>query len=122
MAKTNGKRQAGEVLANNLAALMAADRKLSSGPKVAKASGISRKSVNNMAENRHDPKLSSLEAVGKSFGLEVYQLMLPGLDENLLALYRAYSETDENGKNLLRTTAEIVQKSRERARKLGTHE
>jgi DNA-binding phage protein len=122
MSKTNGKRRAGETLAHNLETLMRTDRKLSSGPKVAKAAGISRKSVNNMAENRHDSKLSSIEAVGKSFGLEVYQLLLPGLDENLLALYRAYSETDEHGKNQLRMAAEIVNKTRERTRKSGTNE
>lgn len=122
MSRTNGKRRAAETLAANLAKLMHSHADLSTGPKVAAASGISRKSVNNISENRHDPKLSSIEAIGKSFKLEVYQLMLPGLDENLLAIYRTYNETDESGKNLLRTTAEIVKKSRERTRKTGSDE
>jgi len=122
MSKTNGKVRAGQVLADNLARLMEADEKLSSGPKVAKAAGVSRKSINNIAENRHDPKLSTVEAIGRSYGLEVYQLMLPNLDENLLAMYRAYSETDESCRTLLRTTAEIVQKARERTRKTASND
>lgn len=123
MSRTHKKLQAAEALAENLSALMSADANLSTGPRVAKASGVSRKSINNISENRHDPKLSSVEAIAKAFGLEAYQLLVPGLDHELLAIFRAYSETDESGKYLLKAAAETVSKARERRNsKTGTDE
>lgn len=114
MPKNHRKKTAGEVLAANLKLLMSKDQNLSSGPKVAKASGVARKSINNMAENRHDPLLSSIEAIALAFGLEAYQLLAPGIDNNLLVIFRAYNETGESGKDLLTQAAEVAIKSRDR--------
>ena len=108
------RKSAGEVLAANLKALMASEANLSSGPKVAKASGVTRKSVNNLTENRHDPKLSSVEAIARAFGLDAYQILAPGIDNNLLAIFRAYNETGESGRELLTQAAEVALRSRDR--------
>lgn len=123
MPKNQKKMPAGAILAQNLKMLLQTDRILNSGPKVAKASGVSRKSINNIADNRHDPHLSSVEAIAKAYGIEAYQILTPGLDNNLLAIYRVYSETDESGRDLIAAAAEAVRKARERRNgKTGTDE
>jgi transcriptional regulator with XRE-family HTH domain len=118
MPKNHKKLRAAGILAENLKTLMAADADLSTGPKVAKASGVSRKSINNIAENRHDPKLSSIEAIAKAYRLDAYQMLAPGIDNNLLAIFRAYRETSESGRELLTQAAEVALKRRDR--KTGT--
>jgi len=118
MPKSSKKKSAGELLAENLKALMEADTNLSSGPKVAKASGVTRKSINNIGDNRHDPRLSSIEAIAEAFDLEPYQLLMPGLNSDLLLLYRAYNDANESGRELLTQAAEVALKARER--KAGT--
>lgn len=123
MSKNHKKRPAVEILAENLKVLMSADPNLSSGPKVAKASGVSRKSINNIVEKRHDPHLSSVEGIARAFRLDVYQLLAPGIDNELLAIFRAYSETDDSGRQLLTAAAETALKARDRKdRRTGTHE
>jgi transcriptional regulator with XRE-family HTH domain len=114
MPKNSKKLSAGEVLAANLNTLMEADANLSSGPKVAKASGVTRKSINNLSENRHDPRLSSIESIAQAFGLEAYQLLAPGIDNNLLVIFRAYNETGDSGRDLLTQAAEVALRSRDR--------
>lgn len=93
---------------------MLADPNLSTGPKVAKASGVSRKSINNIAEGRHDPRLSSIEAIAKAFRLEPYQIIAPSLDENLLVIFRSYMDSDDSGRDLITAAAETADKARER--------
>jgi DNA-binding phage protein len=115
MTKANGKKKAAMVyLAENLKTLMSADANLSSGPRVAKAAGISRKSINNIIEQRHDPRLSSVDEIAKAFRLEAYQILTPELDKNLIAIFRAYRETDVSGQELIAAAAEIATGARER--------
>lgn len=114
MPKNQRKKTALEVLSENLAALMAADTNLSTGPKVAALAGTSRKTINNLVKKRHDPHLSLIESIAKAFRLEVYQLLLPELDENLLAIFRVYRETGEAGQNLLSAAAETARGIHER--------
>lgn len=103
-----GKKSVIAVLAENLRALMAANPSLSSSPKMAKRSGVSARTVNNAGNARHDPKLSSVEAMAKSFGLEAYQLLVPSVEKKFLELCRAWNETDELGKELLVGAAETA--------------
>jgi DNA-binding XRE family transcriptional regulator len=115
MGKINGKKRPAVVcLAENLKTLMSADANLSSGPKVAKAAGISRKSINNIIEKRHDPRLSSVDEIARAFRLEAYQILTPGLDENLLVIFRSYMETDDSGRNLITAAAEAATRAHER--------
>src|SRR6185369_2090436 len=94
------------VLAANLKALMAA--KGMNGPAVAKASGVSRKSVNNMLSARHSPDLDNVDAVARVFGLTAWQLIrenqgadIPGSEQVNTLIEHFYDAGPEQRKTIL---------------------
>lgn len=101
------KRRAAELLADNLLRMMASDPNLSSGPKLAKASGVSQKTINNIVRGRFDTQLSSIEKIAKAFRTEAYVFFTPG-DVNLLPIIHAYAQTDSRGRELLNSAADAV--------------
>ena len=68
-----------KVLSENLIRLMAHYPSLSSEAKVAKAGGISQRTVNR-ARNAAQVKLDSLQGLARAFGLAPWQLLIPELD------------------------------------------
>lgn len=117
--KDMGKKRAAELLAENLKRLMEADADLSNGPKLAKASGVSQKTINNIERARKDPRLSSIEKIARAYGTEAYLFLTPG-DENLLQIVLAYTQTDARGRELLQSAADAVLiGANGRARKTG---
>lgn len=103
------KKNVRDVLASNLAHLMSQSPDLSSGPKLAKASGVTQKTINNIVKGRHDPKLTSVEKIAKVFGVEAHQLLCPAAEQTaFLAVCRAYNETDDRGREILNATAEAL--------------
>ncbi len=101
------KKPAAQILAENLRRLMGADASLSSGPKLARASGVSQKTINNIEKGRHDTRLSSIEKLARVFRLEPYIFLTP-VDENILPILRAYVQTDSRGRELLQSAADAV--------------
>lgn len=87
---------------------MAEHKDLSSGPKVAKASGVSQKTINNMEHGRHNTKLTSIEKVARAFGIEAFQLLCGAADKDFLLLCRAYNVTDQRGRETLADNADIL--------------
>lgn len=116
------KKRAAIVLAENLRRLMDGDLNLSTGPKLAKASGVSQKTINNIEKARCDTRLSSMEKLAKVFRVEPYVFLTPS-DENLLPIVRAYSQTDGRGRELLHSAADaVLQGGNGRGNKIGAGE
>lgn len=67
------------ILSDNIKRLMDAHISLNSEAKVAKAGGISQRTVNR-ARNGLQVKLDSLHGLAKAFGLSPWQLLVPALD------------------------------------------
>jgi DNA-binding XRE family transcriptional regulator len=105
-----GKEKSLAVLAANLKALMERRPDLSSGAKLAKRSGIAQKTINNIENGRHDPKLSTVEALARAFNLRSHQLLCPTEEASFLVVAQAYAQTDDAGKHLLRLAAETLLK------------
>jgi transcriptional regulator with XRE-family HTH domain len=78
------KRTAGEVLADNLKRIMATDQEFDSDRKLAKASGVSHKTINNILNGRHDVQISNVEKIAKALQIDTYQLMCPHIDAAFL--------------------------------------
>lgn len=81
------------VLATNLKRLMAATKM--TGPAVAKAAGIDRKSVNNMVHGRYDPHPDNVDAVAKVFGLTGWQMLRPIPEDADMARLPKQTEIDD---------------------------
>lgn len=107
------KTPAAQILADNLAAIMEA-KKVDSGPKLAKLSKVSQKSISNMLANRHDPYLSTIEKIASSLGIQVYQLLCPMPDKDFLAVCLAWAQSDERGRGDLHAIAEAILKRQNR--------
>lgn len=102
-----GKKRAAELLAENLKRLMELDENLSNGPKLAKVSGVSQKTINNIEKGRKDTRLSSIEKIARAYRTEPYIFLTPA-DENLLQIVLAYTQTDSRGRELLQSAADAV--------------
>jgi transcriptional regulator with XRE-family HTH domain len=117
-----GKKQALTVLAQNLRALMTGDSTLSSSPKLAAKSGVGQHTVNNLEKARHDPKLSTIEAIAHAFGLEVYQMLVPSDDRELLQVIRAWQQATPADRELVLAAAEtIARRAASRASSSSSH-
>lgn len=66
-------------LAVNLRALMSATPELGSNPKLGQKTGLGVSAISRIV-NGHNATLETLDKLAKAFELEVWQLMLPGLD------------------------------------------
>jgi transcriptional regulator with XRE-family HTH domain len=99
-----------DVLAGNLRALMSDERHrvLSTSPKVAMRSGVAQRTVNNMQKGRHDPQLSTIEAIARAFNLSAYQLLCPSEDRDALKLLHAWQVGTASDRELLLAAAETV--------------
>lgn len=99
-------------LAKNLEALMVKHEM--SGPAVAKAAGIDRKSVNNMRHARHNPDLDHVEAVARVFGLTAWQLIRTDLSKDIPAakqidwLIERFYAADEGQRATIMQVAEMA--------------
>lgn len=103
-----GKRTAAaQTLADNLAKLMET-KGIDSGPKLAKLSKVSQKSISNMLANRHDPYLSTVEKIADALGIGVHQLLCPVADQQFLAVCLAWAQSDARGRDDLHAIAEAI--------------
>jgi transcriptional regulator with XRE-family HTH domain len=100
------------VVAENLSALQRTRPDLSSSHKLAKASGIAQRTISNALLGKHDLRISTLEALAKTFDVDPYQLLLSQYDHNLYRLLAAWGNTDDRGREMLTTVAEAGSKGR----------
>ncbi len=99
-------------LARNLKALMNAQGM--TGADVARVSGVDKKTISNLLNERFDPQLDKVEAVTRVFGLTGWQLIMPGAADNVIRdgklqeIVESYSLTDEAGRDSIAKVAEIA--------------
>ena len=104
------------VVRDNLARIMATKPEWSSSVKLGRLAGLNQKSVNNLVAARFDPQLGSLERLAHAIGIEVWEILLPGLDQGLRDLVRAYTATDSEGRRLIDFAVEAVKRRLEESR------
>ncbi len=112
-----GKRENGgsalSALAHNLARLLDA-KGIKSEPALAKLSGVSQKSINNILNERHDPYLSTIEKLAKKLGIESFQLLCQERDDKFLAVCQAWAQSDDRGRDDLHAIAEAILRRKDR--------
>lgn len=99
-----------ETLARNLNYLMEKHRYTERD--MEQKSGVSAKTVNNMRNAKHKPSLENTEKVAAVFGLDAWQLIIPGLPNNLIeskslrATVNNYVASDNDGQAAIERVAE----------------
>jgi transcriptional regulator with XRE-family HTH domain len=106
------KRNSLEVLADNLAVWMAlpGNEAISTGPKLAAAAKVDRKSVNNVLRKRHFPQLDLVDKLAKALRIDPYLLLAPMEDQQFATVCRAYSVAPESREYLLFSAKAILEK------------
>ena len=98
------------VLARNLRHLMRLQG--ISETELAKKAKISQKSVNNIVNEVHSPKLDIVESLAAVFGLNAWHLIMPNLPEDLILsptiskLFDSYTKATPEGRQLIDMIAE----------------
>lgn len=69
-----------QVLAANLKALMASHKTLDTFPKIVKARGPSNGTLDRIRRMAAGASIDAVDQLAKVYGLEAWQLMVPGLD------------------------------------------
>lgn len=109
-----------EVLATNLKRLMEAKVDLSTQAKLASRSGVNQKTISNYLNPQQRPdgkkgrpasaKLAEVELIAGAFGLEVWELLVPGLDPNRRPTFQPLSEQE---RRLYERLAEVAKEIKE---------
>ena len=68
------------VLSKNLRTLMETSDGLRTQAALAKRCGIDQRTVGRILNAEHSPQLKQIEAIAAAFGLQSWQLLVPGLD------------------------------------------
>lgn len=74
------KKTALEVLAENLDALRKRDGRPLSQASIAKSSGVDQKTISRILNKTNQPSVDVLDGLGKAFGCEPWQLLVPALE------------------------------------------
>lgn len=89
-----------KILAANLAALMAAHRKKALGTQTgvarATAGAVNQRTIGRILKGEHKAQIDTLEALAEAFGVEPYQLLVPGLNPRNPQVLRSLSPAEEN--------------------------
>lgn len=99
-----------DILARNLRYLM--DQKELTEMALARRSGVSQKSINNVLHRAYRAKLDTCAKLAKAFGLECWQLVMPGMiadfegQQGLRRLVKAYFNSAEEGQRAVLSVAE----------------
>lgn len=99
-----------ETLARNLRHLMEMENL--SEPALAKRSGVSQRTINNILRIEKAPTLDTVDKLAAAFGLNLWHLIMPSLPEDLVRspslekLYRAYIKASPDGREYIDRVAE----------------
>lgn len=99
-----------ETLARNLNFLM--EHHGYSERDVEKLSGVSAKTINNMRNGKHKATIENTHSVAAVFGLDGWQMIIPGLPDDLIGSKRLkatianYASSDEDGRKSIDKMAE----------------
>lgn len=79
---------------------------------LAKKSGVSQKTVSNILNEMKVPGLDTVDKLAGAFGLNLWQLIMPGLVDDLRSptsireVYEAFRKTNDKGKEFILSVAE----------------
>lgn len=82
------------VLARNLKALMKAHKELSTLPKITAQCGVSNGTLDRMRRAAAGARIDQVELVARAFGLEAWQMMVPGLEPKNPPVLAAASDAE----------------------------
>jgi transcriptional regulator with XRE-family HTH domain len=99
-----------KVLGDNLRTLMAAHAELGSNPKLAAKTRLGTGTISRMKNGAVDANLDTLERIAHAFGMEPWQLLVPGLEAKNLPTLQPISEQE---RKLYARIAEAVKGIRE---------
>jgi transcriptional regulator with XRE-family HTH domain len=83
-----------KVLGDNLRALMAANPELGSNPKLAAKTRLGTGTISRMKNGAVDANLDTLERIAAAFGVEPWQLLVPGIEPGNLPTLQPISEQE----------------------------
>lgn len=99
-----------ETLARNLNYLMA--KYDYSEKEMERRCGVSSKTINNMRNAKHKPTVANTDKVASVFGLDGWQLIIPGLPDDLIEskslkqIVSNYAASDQEGRETVARVAE----------------
>jgi transcriptional regulator with XRE-family HTH domain len=90
-----------------------------SSPEIAVRSGLDRKTLNNVINERRNVRIESVAAIANAFGLEAWQLLIPNLGaqayrRDILNLIRDFIESDDDGRHSIVEVARIASRASHR--------
>lgn len=100
-----------ETLGKNLSALMAAHPELSSNPKMADRTGLGTGTIHRLRYGKVDCTMDTLQKLAKPFGIEPWQLLVPGLDPSNLPALKSVSAAEEKLWERLREVAKDIREA-----------
>jgi transcriptional regulator with XRE-family HTH domain len=98
------------VLASNLRHLMTSNGH--SEPALARLSGVSQKTINNILNHRTSVTLDNIELIAQVYGLYGWHLIMPNLPDDLITspsldqLYRSYAAASDEGRRHINMVAD----------------
>lgn len=106
------RRTALEILAENIEAHMAqpGNEAISTGPLLAAKAKLDRKTVYNLLEKRHYPRLDQIEKLARALRIEPYLLMCPAVDQQFATICQAYSVAPGDREYLVFSAKAILEK------------
>ena len=104
----NKRLTAREILSENLRALMAVRPDLDSQPKIAARAGIKQSSVGRIIRGEVECKIDSVDGLARAFGLETWQLLLPGLDVRHPPILRSINDKERALYERLKVAAQDI--------------
>lgn len=112
------KRPVMEVLVENMTEIMKlpGNEDVSTGPALADKAKVDRKTVYNILEKRHIPKIDMVEKIAKALKVDTFLLLMPVELKGFALVSKAYSASDERGREILLDLADSMIKKSERSK------
>jgi transcriptional regulator with XRE-family HTH domain len=97
-----------QILAANLAGLMAAHSELNSNPKLAKKTELSTGTISRLRNSDVDANLDTLERLARAFQVDPWQLLVPGMDPKNVPTLQPTSEAERRLYERIREMAKEI--------------
>lgn len=107
-----------DTLVRNIDTLMAR-RGLTSDAQLGKLAGVDQKTIWRIRKQEQSPTLDKLSAIASAFGLEVWQILIPGLDPSNPPVFVMSSTEQSLYNRMKRNLQEMIAAEPEHAYKVG---
>lgn len=88
---------------------------------LARQSKVSDRMIGKILNNESEPTTATLDKIAKAFGIESWQLLVPGIraelfgDDHFGRVFHAYIETDDEGRRVMESQAEYIARTKKGA-------